>query len=62
MTVIPNTNTYDGAVPKMKVDYHAKNGQVFTVETVWYEMQEAFNELSRLAYENDTEVNFVVVY
>jgi len=47
---------------KVRVDYHAMNGQVFTTETVWYEMQKAFNELSRQAYENDTTVNFVIVY
>jgi hypothetical protein len=62
MAIIPNTNTYDGAVPKMTVTYHAKNGMTFTLDTVWYEMQETLNELSRQAYENDTEVNFVVIY
>lgn len=47
----------------MTVEYYAKNGQVFTLTNVkWYEMQEAFNELSRLAYENDTEVDWVKVY
>lgn len=44
------------------VEYHALNGQVFTLDHVqWYEMQEALNELSRLAYENDTAVKFVVI-
>jgi len=47
--------------PKMTVTYHAKNGMTFTIDAVWYEIQEALNELSRQAYENDTEVNFVVI-
>jgi len=46
----------------LTVTYHAENGMTFTLSNVnWYEMQEAFNELSRQAYENGTSVKFVVV-
>lgn len=44
------------------VKYFAKDGQVFTLTDVkWYEMQEAFNELSRQAYEAGTECGHVEV-
>lgn len=44
------------------VEYHAKDGQVFTETDVkWYKMQEAFNELSRQAYEAGTEAEYVIV-
>ena len=47
---------------KWTVEYHAKNGQVFTQENVvWYQMQEAFNELSRQAYLAGTEAEYVLV-
>lgn len=45
------------------VEYHAANGMVFELDGVkWYEMQEAFNELSRQAYEAGTYVNYVIVH
>lgn len=47
--------------PKMSITYHAKNGMTFTIDKVWYEIQEGLDELSRQAYENETEVNFVVI-
>ena len=53
----------DGNLHTLTVEYHALNGRVFTQSGVlWYEMTEAFNELSRRAYKYDTSVDYVVVY
>lgn len=46
---------------KNTFEYHALNGQVFTKEAWWYEAQDTLNELSALAYENDTSLNFVTI-
>lgn len=43
-------------------EYHAKNGQVFVKGAWWYEAQETMDELSALAYENDTSLDFLVVH
>ena len=47
----------------LTVEYHARDGQVFSLVGIkWYEMQAAFNELSRLSYERNTSVKYVKVF
>lgn len=47
---------------RLTVTYVALNGQVFVKPNVlFYEMQEALNELSRQAYEADTSVNWIQI-
>lgn len=53
----------DGNLSTLTVEYHALNGRVFIQSGVqWYEMSEAFSELSRRAYKYDTSVDYVIVY
>jgi hypothetical protein len=59
---IPDDRTYaTGGPQKNYVEYHAMNGQVFTLDAWYYEIQEALMELSRIAYENDTSLHFIVI-
>ncbi len=47
----------------LTVRYTAMDGTIFRKFNVkWYEMSEAFSELSRRAYEHGTEVHHVIVY
>ena len=45
----------------MNVHYYAMNGEEYFTRAVWYRIQEALNELSRVAYENNTSVYQVVI-
>lgn len=57
-------NTYDAKnADTVTVRYTAENGTIFRKYNVkWYEMSEAFSELSRRAYEEGTSVHHVIVY
>lgn len=46
----------------MTVEYNAENGDVYLAKAIWYRIQEALNELSRMAYENNTSVMHVRIY
>lgn len=59
---IPEELKYREGPQKAVFEYHAKNGQVFTLEAWYYEASETLSELSRQAYENETEMDFIVIY
>jgi hypothetical protein len=67
LPVVLNEDTMDKtavmSIPsRLTVMYIALNGQVFVQPNVlFYEMQEAFNELSRQAYEAGTSLNWIHV-
>lgn len=45
------------------VSYHANNGDVYQRhDVVYYEIQEALMDLSREAYENNTEAKYITMY